>query len=208
MELDVVIDVVCPWCFVGKRQLDRAMAMRPGQISGVRWRPYQLSPDTPAEGVDRASYYAKKFGDSPQFQAAREHLKSLGPELGINWDFDSECRIANTLDAHRLIRWAMAPGVQSEVVDGLMRRYFEDCAFLGDADLLVEVAAEAGMDGALVRDLLADGSDADLVRQEVAQAQQLGIQGVPMFIFGGRAAVSGAQPAEVLAGAIDKLAAA
>ncbi len=208
MELDIVIDVVCPWCFVGKRQLDKALAQRPGIVSKVRYRPYQLSAETPAEGVDRAEHYARKFGDSPQYKAAREHLLQLGKELGINFDFESECRIANTLDAHRLIRWAMTPGVQEEVAEGLMKAYFEDCAFLGDHSLLVEVARDAGMDGELVQELLSSDKDKDLIAGEVRQAHQMGIQGVPMFIFNGNAGVSGAQDASVLVQVIDKLQAA
>lgn len=208
MELDVVIDVVCPWCFVGKRQLDKALAQRPGVVKRVRYRPYQLSAETPAEGVDRAEHYARKFGDSPQYKAAREHLLRTGKELGINFDFESECRIANTLDAHRLIRWAMTPDLQEEVAEGLMKAYFEDCAFLGDHALLVQVARDAGMDGDLVQDLLASDKDKDLIAGEVQQAHQMGIQGVPMFVFNGNAGVSGAQDASVLVQVIDKLRAA
>lgn len=208
MELDVVIDVVCPWCFVGKRQLDKALAQRPGIVKKVRYRPYQLSAETPAEGVDRAEHYARKFGDSPQYKAARERLLQLGKELDIKFDFESECRIANTLDAHRLIRWAMTPGVQEDVAEGLMKAYFEDCAFLGDHSLLVQVARDAGMDGELVQELLSSDKDKDLIAGEVQQAHQMGIQGVPMFIFNGNAGVSGAQDASVLVQVIDKLQAA
>ncbi|WP_051555810.1 DsbA family protein [Kordiimonas gwangyangensis] len=117
MQIDVVIDVVCPWCFVGKRQLDRALEMRPGVVTSVRYLPYQLSAETPAEGVDRNEYYEKKFGNSPQFQAARQHLRTLGEALGIQFDFESECRIANTLDAHRLLRWGYGAGVQPQLAD-------------------------------------------------------------------------------------------
>lgn len=205
MELDVVIDVVCPWCYVGKKQLDKALAQRPGVVSAVRWRPYQLSSETPPEGVDRAEHYARKFGDSPQYKAAREHLLTVGKELGIAFDFESECRIANTLDAHRLIRWAMSPGLQNEVAEGLMKAYFEDCAFLGDQALLAEIARAAGMDGDLVKDLLASDKDKDLITAEVQQAHQMGIQGVPMFIFNGKSGVSGAQEASVLVQVIDKV---
>lgn len=205
MELDVVIDVVCPWCYVGKKQLDKALAQRPGVVSAVRWRPYQLSSETPPEGVDRAEHYARKFGDSPQYKAAREHLLTVGKELGIAFDFESECRIANTLDAHRLIRWAMSPGLQNEVAEGLMKSYFEDCAFLGDQALLAEIARAAGMDGDLVKDLLASDKDKDLITAEVQQAHQMGIQGVPMFIFNGKSGVSGAQEASVLVQVIDKV---
>lgn len=208
MELDVVIDVVCPWCFVGQRQLDKALAQRPGIVKQVRYRPYQLSAETPAEGVDRAEHYARKFGDSPQYKAAREHLLLLGKKLGIDFDFESECRIANTLDAHRLIRWAMTPGLQEEVAEGLMKAYFEDCAFLGDHALLVQIAGDAGMDGDLVQDLLSSDQDKDLIAGEVQQAHQMGIQGVPMFIFNRNAGVSGAQDASVLVQVIDKLQAA
>lgn len=208
MQLDVVIDVVCPWCFVGKRQLDHALAMRPGAITEVRYRPYQLSPETPAEGVDRNTYYEKKFGDSPQFRAARQHLREQGEDLGIAFDFESECRIANTLDAHRLLRWALGAGVQDAVAEGLMKAYFEECKFLGDHALLTEIAVAAGMDGKLVAELLASDKDKDLIRGEIATAQQMGIRGVPMFIFDGRAGLSGAQGADAIVQAIDQLAAA
>lgn len=208
MDIDVVIDVVCPWCFVGKRQLDEALAMRPGKVTSVRYRPYQLSPETPAEGVDRNAYYARKFGNSPQFQAARQHLRDMGASLGIQFDFESECRIANTLDAHRLLRWALGAGVQDAVAEGLMRRYFEESKFIGDHALLREVAEEAGMDGALVADLLAGDADAEAVRRDIDGARRMGVQGVPFYIFDGKTALSGAQGAEAMAAAIDKLTAA
>lgn len=205
MELDVVIDVVCPWCYVGKRQLDKALAERPGVVTAIRYRPYQLSAETPAEGVDRNEYYTRKFGDSPQFKASREHLIATGKSLGIEFDFESECRIANTLDAHRLLRWAMGAGVQLDVAERLMKAYFVECKFLGDHDLLVDIAREASMDADLVADLLKSDKDKDLIRSEVHQAHAMGIQGVPMFIFNGNAGVSGAQDASVLVQVIDKL---
>jgi len=205
MNLDVIIDVVCPWCYVGKRKLEKALDMRPGIISKLTWRPYQLGPDTPAEGIDRATYYKNKFGDGPQVTAARENLRRVGVDLGITFDFESECKIANTLDAHRLIRWALEPGVQGLVVEDLMRRYFEEAAFLGDHDLLVDVAHEAGMDGKQVRELLASERDKDLIQAEIRKAAEMGIQGVPMFVFDGKAGVSGAQDATVLVGVMDKL---
>ncbi len=206
MELDLVIDVVCPWCYVGKRQLDQALEMRPGSLSVVRYRPYQLAPDTPAEGVDRKSYYQKKFGDGPELGAMREHLRAQGESLGITFDFDSDCTIANSLDAHRLIRWAMTPGKQAEVADAIMKAYFEDCAFIGDHALLAEIAGQAGMDRTLVADLLASDQDTDLIRAEVRHAQEAGIRGVPMYIFGGKYAVSGAQGPEALVQVMDQLA--
>ncbi len=205
MQLDVVIDVVCPWCYLGKRQLDKAMELRPEAISEIRYRPYQLGPDTPAEGVDREEYYKKKFGDSPQLKAGRERLLAVGETLGIKFDFESKCTIGNTMDAHRLIRWAYSKGVQREVADRIMQLYFEECINIADHEVLISVAVENGMDGDLVRELLASDKDKDAVRAEVLNAQQMGVQGVPMFIFDSRAGVSGAQEANVLVGVMDKL---
>lgn len=209
MQLDIVIDVVCPWCYVGKKQLDKALEMRPTLLTVKQWRPYQLAPETPTEGVDRREYYKQKFGEgSPQLTAMREHLLKTGTKLGIKFDFESDCRVANTLDAHRLIRWAFGAGVQDAVVEDLMQRYFEDCAFLGDTSLLTDVADKAGMDTGLVAELLAGDEDKKLVYGEIMQARQMGVQGVPMFIFDGKSGVSGAQEASVLVEVMDKLAAA
>jgi predicted DsbA family dithiol-disulfide isomerase len=197
MKLAIVIDVVCPWCFVGKREIEKAMAMRPGVISSIEWRPFQLAPDTPAEGVDRKLYYQRKFGDTAQLDEMRRHLKNRGEALGIDFDFDSDCLIANTLDAHRLIRWAGPAGCQDIVVEALMEQYFEKAAFLGDKALLCDIAEGAGMDRELVTELLTTDRDADLVRQDIQQANNMGVSGVPFFIFDGKAAVSGAQSSEV-----------
>jgi predicted DsbA family dithiol-disulfide isomerase len=197
MKLAIVIDVVCPWCFVGKREIEKAMAMRPGVISSIEWRPFQLAPDTPAEGVDRKLYYQRKFGDTAQLDEMRRHLKNRGEALGIDFDFDSDCLIANTLDAHRLIRWAGPAGCQDIVVEALMEQYFEKAAFLGDKALLCDIAEGAGMDRELVTGLLTTDRDADLVRQDIQQANNMGVSGVPFFIFDGKAAVSGAQSSEV-----------
>jgi len=197
MLLDIVIDVVCPWCYVGKKQLDKALAMRPGIITQKHYRPYQLAPETPVEGVNRKGYYRKKFGENnPQLKAMREHLLKQADTLDIS---------ANTLDSHRLIRWADSAGVQDAVVDDLMKRYFEDCAFLGDHALLKDVADNAGMDTGLVTELLSSDKDKAEVTRAIDEARQMGVQGVPMFIFDQKAGVSGAQEADVLVGVIDKL---
>ncbi len=197
MEIDVVIDVVCPWCYVGKRQLDKALSQKPDRPQ-IRYRPYQLAPDMPQEGMDRRAYYRRKFGDNPQAKAARQNLLDLGDSLGIAFDFESDVQVANTLDAHRLMRWAMSAGCQEAVAEGLMRRYFEEARFLGDHALLVETAEEAGMDADLVRKLLADDTDKALVTQDVQTAYRIGVTGVPTFIVDNKAAISGAQDAETL----------
>lgn len=210
MEIDIVIDVVCPWCFVGKRQLDQALHMRPDRAVEIRYRPFQLDPTTPKEGVDRKAHYKAKFGDSPDYKAARAHLEELGTSLNIAFDFKAPARIANTLDAHRLIRWsksaeAVVPGAQNAVVEGLMQAYFERGDFLGDHGLLTRVAEAAGMDGDLVRDLLASDQDIEMIQRDIQSGHQMGIRGVPFFIFDGKAGVSGAQDAATLAEVMDKV---
>ena len=205
MKLAIVIDVVCPWCFVGKREIEKAMAIRPGVISSIEWRPFQLAPDTPAEGVDRKLYYQKKFGDTAQLAEMRRHLKNRGEALGIDFDFESDCLIANTLDAHRLIRWAGPAGCQDIVVEALMEQYFEKAAFLGDKTLLCDIAESAGMERESVAELLATDRDAALVRQDIQQANNMGVSGVPFFIFDGKAAISGAQSSEIFVQIFDRL---
>jgi len=205
MKLAIVIDVVCPWCFVGKREIEKAMAIRPGVISSIEWRPFQLAPDTPAEGVDRKLYYQRKFGDTAQLAEMRRHLKNRGEALGIDFDFESDCLIANTLDAHRLIRWAGPAGCQDIVVEALMEQYFEKAAFLGDKTLLCDIAESAGMERASVAELLATDRDAALVRQDIQQANNMGVSGVPFFIFDGKAAISGAQSSEIFVQIFDRL---
>ena len=206
MELDVVIDVVCPWCFVGKRQLEKAVSMRPGVIDNIKYRPYQLGPDTPSGGIDRKVYYDRNFGEnSEQLRIMRKHLHDAGAELGINFDFESDCIIANTLDAHRLIRWSMSEGLQSRVAEGIMVRYFEENKFIGDHGLLCEIAEEAGMDGELVTELLKSDRDVALIKDEVANAARLGITGVPFLIFDGKYSVSGAQDADTLVKVMDQI---
>ncbi len=207
MHLDMVMDVVCPWCFVGKRHMDLALKARPDSVTSRNYRPYQLSPETPAEGVDRDAYYARKFGNTPEFKASREHLIEVGKRLGIAFNYEDNTKIANTIDCHRLIRWSRNEGmsVQDAVVEGLMRRYFEEAAFIGDHDLLVEVAGEAGMDALLVKDLLNTDSDKDAITQEVDMMRRAGVTGVPCFIFDGREAIVGAQESDMLISALDQL---
>jgi predicted DsbA family dithiol-disulfide isomerase len=204
LTIDVVSDVVCPWCYLGKRRLARALADEAGDEIPIRWRPYQLDPTIPPGGLDRKAYMRNKFGDSGRLEEVHERLRALGAEEGIAFAFDKIERAPNTLDAHRLIRWASANGAQEAIVEKLFSLYFEQGRDIGDRKLLVEIAREAGMDGELVEKLLADGSDESEIRQEIAQAQSLGVTGVPFFIFASRFGVPGAQSAEVLSTAIER----
>lgn len=204
MQIDIVSDTVCPWCFIGKRRLGRALAMRPELNVEIFWRPYQLDPTIPKEGVDRRAYLKGKFGDSPRTQSMGEVIKSEGAGEGIDFAFDKIVKSPNTLDSHRLIRWAGGAGVQDAVVEGLFRAYFEQGRDLGDRAVLGDVAGEAGMDAALVADLLAGDADAALVEREAGMANQMGISGVPTFIFDSRLMISGAREPELLVRVLDK----
>lgn len=203
MQMDLIIDVVCPWCFVGERQLGVALRERPDAITSLSIRPFQLSPNTPPEGIDRETYYKQKFGDGPEVQQTRKHLMEVGEALGIDFQFDKKVQIANTMDAHRLIRWAHNDGKQIAVAEGLMIKYFTDGAFLGDHEVLKDVARDAGLNVDIVAELLATDRDKDTVLQDCSAAHQMGISGVPFFIFGGTTGASGAQPPDVLVKAID-----
>ena len=204
MQIDVVSDTVCPWCFIGKRRLGRALAMRPDVPVGVFWRPYQLDPTIPREGVDRRAYLKAKFGDSPRTAAMGDAIRGEGAGEGIDFAFDRIAKSPNTLDSHRLIRWAGGAGVQDAVVERLFKAYFVEARDIGDAAVLTQVAGEAGMDTALVADLLAKGADLAAVEREAGMANQMGIGGVPTFIFDSKFMISGAREPEILARIIDK----
>jgi predicted DsbA family dithiol-disulfide isomerase len=197
LTIDIVSDVVCPWCYLGEKRLEQALAEEAGPIV-VRWRPYQLDPTIPEGGLDRAEYMAKKFGKSGRLQSVHDNLTRLGAEVGLPFAFDKITRSPNTLDAHRLIRWAASAGVQSRVVDRLFEAYFVEGRDIGDRVVLTEIAAECGLDADLVERLLAEGADSEVVCQEVEQAQAMGVSGVPFFIFAGRLGVPGAQEPSVL----------
>ncbi len=195
--IDIVSDVVCPWCYLGEKRLEAALAEEPQPVQ-VRWRPYQLDPTIPEGGLDRAEYMAKKFGRDGRLQSIHDNLMRLGADLGVPFAFDRIKRSPNTLDAHRLIRWALSAGVQARVVDRLFEAYFVEGRDIGDRGVLIEIASECGLEAKLVEKLLAEGVDVDLVREEIAEAQAIGVSGVPFFIFAGRLGVPGAQEPSVL----------
>ncbi|HEY7978394.1 MAG TPA: DsbA family oxidoreductase [Rhizomicrobium sp.] len=205
MQIDIVSDTVCPWCFIGKRRLERALALRPDMEFDIRWRAYRLDPTIPPEGVDRKQYMQAKFGNNPNRQAMQDALKQAGDGEGIAFAFDKIARSPNTIDSHRLIRWAASAGVQNEVVERLFEAYFEEGRDIGNADVLVEIASDAGMDSATVADLLEQGADREIIENEDAMAHRLGITGVPTFIFQNKYLVSGAVDPEALLEIIDKV---
>jgi predicted DsbA family dithiol-disulfide isomerase len=210
-RLDIHSDVVCPWCYLGAANLLKALAARRGEHPfAIRWHPFQLDPTIPPDGLDRTAYMRAKFGDDGRIEAAHARLASMGAEAGIAFRFERIARAPNTLDAHRLIRWAAPQALQTSTAMALFRRYFEEGEDISDAGVLTAAAAEVGLDAAAIARLLAGDTDRDAVRGEARAAAELGISGVPTFIVGGRYAVSGAQPPEVwsrLMGELDAAAA-
>jgi len=209
ITIDLVSDVVCPWCYLGKARLDLAIAEVQDEIGiDVNWRPYQLNPDYPPEGVDHQVELAKKLGGKEQMDRAHAHLRQLGAEVGIYFDFDAIKVGPNTLDAHRLIHWAGQESreAQTVVVDLLFKANFEQGRNIGDQAVLLDIAAEAGLSRAVIESLLSGDADVDHVLAEVEAAKQMGVNGVPFFIFDQQYAVSGAQPPEELANALREIA--
>jgi predicted DsbA family dithiol-disulfide isomerase len=202
-QIDVVSDVVCPWCFIGKRRLGRALAMRPDIPFNVQWRAYRLDPSVPPEGVDRKSYLAAKFGDDERVKSMGEAIRDAGAGEDISFAYDKIEKTPNTLNAHRLVRWSTTTGLQDEIVEQLFRAYFEQGLDIGDAAVLTGVASGAGMDGEVVSRLLAGDADREQVEREDALAHEMGISGVPTFIFANKYAVSGAVEPEQLVDVID-----
>ncbi len=192
--IDVVSDVVCPWCYLGKRRLEAAL--KPESDVQIRWRPFQLDPTIPPEGLDRRAYMRAKFGDGPRLADAHARLKALGAEVGIAFDFEAIQRAPNTLDAHRLIRFATQAGLGDAVKELLFADYFERGRDIGDRAVLNQAALDCGLGD--VTERLASDEGADEVRREIVEAQEMGVQGVPFFIFASKYAVSGAQSEEVL----------
>jgi len=197
MRIDVISDTVCPWCFIGKRRLDRALAMRdPGPVE-IRWRPFQLNPAMADEGMDRDKYFAAKFGGVDRAERQYDRIRAAGREEGIEFRFDLIGRIPNTVNSHRLLRLAERSGNQNAVSDLLFDAYFLRGRNIGLDDELVEIARTAGMDADPVRAYLAGEQDrAEILAQE-DRARLNGINGVPCFVIEDQYAVSGAQSPEI-----------
>jgi predicted DsbA family dithiol-disulfide isomerase len=198
MHIDIFSDVICPWCFIGKRRLERALTMRPQPGLTRRWRAFQLNPDMPAEGMDRQRYLAVKFGGAANAQVVYDQVLAAGESEGIDFAFDRMKRTPNTVDAHRLIRFAATHGREDAVVEGLFDIYFQHAEDIGDRDVLAAVAQAAGLDGQAVRTYLSGDDEVAAVRSEDHAARQAGINGVPCFIFNGQHALAGAHAPEVL----------
>jgi predicted DsbA family dithiol-disulfide isomerase len=202
MRVDVVSDVVCPWCFVGKRRLESAATLVPDVTLDVHFRPFQLDGTIPKGGIPRATYLTNKFGSLDRYRQMSERLVDIGTAEGIPFDFEAITVSPNTLDCHRLLRWAEAEGVQAALKERLMRAYFVEGRNLADADTLIALAADAGLEPSVLGDALASDLDVASVEAEIAEAHRIGVTGVPFFIFAGKLALSGAHEPQTIADAI------
>lgn len=208
--VDVVSDVVCPWCFIGRRRLGVALEVlaqrEPALHPSVSWHPFQLNPDLPREGIDRRAYLDAKFGGSQRADEIYERVRAAGQTVGIDFAFERILRQPNTLDAHRLIAWAQAQDGAEDVVERLFRAYFLEGRFIGERDVLAAIAGEAGLSADVALAYLSTNENAERIAVMDRRARELGVSGVPFFIFDGKVAVSGAQEASVLVDAFDEAA--
>ncbi len=202
--IDVVSDVICPWCFLGKRRLDAALAQLDLDVF-IRWRPYMLDSTIPPEGLDRQDYMLAKFGEE-RLKTIHDPLIEAGRELGVPYDFDAITRTPNTLDAHRLIRWSHTVGLQHEMAERLFTAYWSEGQDVGDRDVLAACAGQVGINAAQIRELLDSEQDVEETKTEILHATNIGVTGVPTFILAQSFALVGAQSPEVLADAISRVA--
>ncbi|NRB04569.1 MAG: DsbA family oxidoreductase [Rhodobacteraceae bacterium] len=207
VKLDIMSDPICPWCYIGKTHLDKALDAHPDHPFEIEWHPFQLNPDMPSEGMDRRDYLERKFGGKEGAVRAYAPVVEHAAQAGLTIAFEDMKRTPNTLDAHRLIHWAGLEQKQTPMVDALFEAYFVHAKDIGDHDVLVEIAASVGMDKEAVRRLLASDSDREDISARDAHSRSMGVQAVPTFIVGQRHAVPGAQQPDLWAKVIQDLAA-
>lgn len=202
LHIDIYSDVICPWCYVGKRRLERALAqVKDRSDLRITWRPFQLNPTMPNEGMDRTVYLKAKFGSLDAFRGMEEHVRAAGHGEQISFAFEKIARTPNTFAAHRLIWYAAQQGCQDEMVDRLFKGYFEEGADFGSIPTLARLAAQAGL---TAEPFLRSDEGIAEVKADEAAGHRLGIRGVPYFVFNQVYGISGAQPAEVLAAAMEQ----
>ncbi len=203
IHIDIFSDTICPWCLIGKRRLEKALAERPDLEVAIHWRTFQLNPQMPAEGMDRQTYLSMKFGGADNAKVVYDRVRSAGAEEGIDFAFEDIQRTPNTIRSHRLVRWAAGQGRDTETVEALFQAYFFRGQDIGDLEVLAAAAEEAGLDPAEARAFLeSEALEAEL-QNEDRQGRGLGIDGVPCFVFNGRHALAGAQPPKVLTQMLD-----
>jgi predicted DsbA family dithiol-disulfide isomerase len=203
--IDVVSDVICPWCFLGKRRLDKALEQLDGLDAFVRWRPFMLDPTIPLEGMSRVDYLANKFG-AEKLETLHDPLIAAGAEIGVPYNFDAVTRTPNTLDAHRLLRWSHTIERQHDMAERLFMAYWNEGLDVGDRAVLAKCAGEIGVNAEQIGELLESDQDVEEVKAEIQHATSIGVTGVPTYILAQSYAIVGAQSPEVLADAIGRVA--
>ena len=198
MQIDIYSDVICPWCYIGKRRLERALAERPQAGLELIWRAFQLNPEMPPDGMERQQYLELKFGGPDNAARVYDQIRTVGEEEEIPFAFEAIRRTPNTVDAHRLIRYAGGQGCQDAVIEALFQAYFLEGEDIGSAEVLTAAAAAAGIAAGEAKALLGSDLEAEAVRNEDAQARRAGLQGVPTYIVNGKYVLSGAHQPEVL----------
>lgn len=204
VKLDILSDPVCPWCLIGKAELDRALEARPDHPFVIEWHPFQLNPDMPAGGMDRQDYLQLKFGDAGLLRAYQPIVDRI-EALGLDADLGGIARQPNTLNAHRLIHWAGLEGRQTAAVAAVFRAFFSEGKDIGDIDTLIGIGAGIGLDAEMLRRLFATDTDAEAIAQRDRHARARGVGGVPCFIIANRHVLQGAQPAETWMQVIDEI---
>jgi predicted DsbA family dithiol-disulfide isomerase len=197
VRLDIISDPICPWCYIGKANLDRALERNPDHPFVIEWHPFQLNPDMPRTGADRREYLVAKFGSTAAYDQANARLVQVATQAGVEINLDKNTRIPNTLDAHRLIHWAGLEQRQTPVVTALFRANFVEGRDLSDAEVLCDIADSAGLDAAVIGRLLASDADRDELLRREAHSRQMGVTAVPTFVVASQHAVPGAQPPEL-----------
>ncbi len=203
MHIDIIYDAICPWCYIGKRRLERAIGLRAGIEVTTAWRPFLLNPEMPPEGIDRRTYLNRKFGNQARMHSIFGALADAGQSVEIDFAFERIGRTPNTVDCHRLVRFADRSGKADTVVEALFLDYFVNGRDIGETAVLLKIAAGLGLDVEALRAYLASDCDIARIYEENARAHRSGINGVPSFVFNGEMIISGAQEAPVLARMLD-----
>jgi predicted DsbA family dithiol-disulfide isomerase len=203
MRIDIVFDTVCPWCFIGKHRLERALQLRPEMRAEIRWRPFLLNPELPADGLDWQVHLERKFGSAYRIQRIHGAISTAGEAEGIGFNFDAIQRIPNSMNSHRLVQWAASSGRQSDLVEAMFQAYFVKGRNIGDITVLTSIARGVGMSAADTKDFLESDAGFSSVEAENARVHRLGVGGIPCYIIDGRYAVAGAQEPDMLARLLD-----
>ncbi|MSO92765.1 MAG: DsbA family oxidoreductase [Rhodospirillales bacterium] len=207
MDIAIISDTVCPWCYIGKRRLEKALASRPNLKVRQRWRPFLLNPEMPPEGIDRNAYLLRKFGSEARIRRIYGAIEEAGQSVEIDFAFDRIGRTPNSVNSHRLVRFAERSGLANEAVEAAFIAYFESGQNIGDTDVLTGIGKEIGLDPAGLRAYLESDEDVQFVYQENADAHRLGVSGVPSFLFNDHMILSGAHEPSVLVRMLDAAAA-